>query len=540
MDERLLIETPTDNVFIGRVMTIPSTNQSYIRLGNSWVPFASSSAISTMGRVTIFMSGVLIDYKKGSLVIDDIINQEEDTCSFIIEDTAGTLKPEVGEEVFVYYRQTAGADPTLVFGGRVNIAPQTRIGIGTYQYEVQCSDFTQDLRRLPILASYTDTLPGDIIKNIISTYVPYVGTLFVEDGIIIDDISFNYKFASEIIQQIADLIGYTWYVDYERNIHFFARTTNTAPFELNESASSGVYRNLTVEVDKSQLKNSQMVRGGSEFSILQTQLRVADGEQTSFGVDDTPFSPITVEVDTGGGFVSKTLGIENIDTGKDFVVNVAEKTIKNQDYDGGNPLGAGDVIRIKYKLKIPVFGVADDEPSIQAMKDIEGGDGVYNGALIIDENLDTRELALRVAQAEIDAFSNPLITGTFETEEVGYKSGQLLTVNISTRAINSTYLITNVSALSMGLGLFVYTVTFATKLKGLTELITFLYSKSVGTFKRTDELLARFKVAPDETVTVTDSGLTESRRNMTTNPYVYSNDAGTTPDKGQYNLAEYG
>ena len=55
------------------------------------------------------------------------------------------------------------------------------------------------------------------------------------------------------------------------------------------------------------LRNRQVVRGGEAPSTtLYPQIFVADGSQTSFTLDYKP-KDLAVYVDTGGGYVAKTL-----------------------------------------------------------------------------------------------------------------------------------------------------------------------------------------------------------------------------------------
>jgi len=541
MDARLISEETPTSVYTGRVWIKPSTATAYIRLGSTWIVLASAGDPIDMERITVLINGqdkTSIVGKTEPLNIIDILTKEVDTCTLSIIDTAGGNKPTIGQEVLIFYRQTTTSTPILIFGGRIDEIPQQRLTIGKYTYTITCTDFTQDLNRRQVVEVYQAQTAGDIIKDFIPTYAPTLGTFHVQDGPTIDYISFNYRYPFDCLTELAELTGYDWYVDYEKNIHFFSEETNSAPYDLTETSASGDYKDLIFTIMKQDLRNAITVRGGYEFSALYTQIREADGEQTSFNIDYEPFTPITVEIDTGGGYVLKTLGIDNIDTsGTDFVVNVSEKVIKNSDLA---TLSAGDKIRIKYKYKKPILAYVEDEDSIALMKQYEGGDGVYEAPLVVDDTIETKDQARTRGLAEINQYSNPLIEGTFMTTQYGYKSGQRLLINIPTRGINAYYMIRQVSATSLGNGNFVYEVTVATTLKGFTEFLLFLYENGKKVFERTDEILDRLKIAPSETVTLAHTVAAESRRNTTTDPYKWSNDAGTTSGKGQWNKASWG
>lgn len=540
MDARLFSESEPTSIFTGRIWIKPSTATAYMRLGSTWVSLGSAGDPVTYKRVTVWIDSTDVTalVEKGSLNITDILTKEVDTCTFRLLDSTGSNKPLVGQEVLVFYRETAIATPTLRYAGYISEAPQEQFAQDKFAYEIMCVDYTQELNKNLVVEVYENVTAGSIIKDILGTYAKTIGGFFVQDGPTINFIAFNYKYPMECIEELAELSGYDWYVDVERNVHFFVSTTTAAPFSLTETSASGEFSNLSISVNKEELQNTVTVRGGFEFSSLFTQEEVADGIQDSFPLRYAPFAPISVFVDSGSGYVSKTLGIDNIDTtGVDFVYNGAEKVIKNLDFA---LLSSGHKIKVTYKYKKPILALVDDDSSIDLMKQLEGGDGVYEGPLIVDKEIETKAQARDRGKAHLSGRSNPMVEGTFTTQQFGYRSGQILTVNLPSRGINTTYLIHQVSATSLGMGEFTYEVTFATTLKGLTEYLIQLHKDSRKIFERTDEILDRLKIAPDEAILVADTVPTESRRDTTVSPYKWSNDAGTTPGKGQYNKASWG
>lgn len=471
------IEEPQDNS-TGKGWINPQNGQAYIRLGNNWIPFAGGQA-QDFKKITIFIDGVdkTAMMKAKSLSITDVLTSQVDTCSFILEDLDGDNKPNEGDEVIIYY----GNPPVKIFAGEIENTPQSQISPGCYSYSVHCADYSRLLDKKRVVETYTDKTCKYIINDIIQSYAPEFTINNVQDGPIIYYIAFNYKTVSDCIKELAKLSGYDWYVDYDMDIHFFASETNSAPYELNEIATSGRFRNLTISVDKSQLRNRVFVRGGYYLSNLYTQEILADGEQLEFVLAYEPHEPMSVYVND----IEKTLGIDNIDaSGKDFVVNNSEKTVKNLDYA---KLSNTAVLKVKYRYKIPILVIEDDEDSQAALKELEGGDGIYE-YIIVDESLATLEAARTRAQAELRQYANPIIEGSFTTDQDGYRSGQLLTVNIPSRDINSQYLIQSVSKKSIGGGHLEYNVSFATLLTGLTDFLISLWQASQKIYTREDEV----------------------------------------------------
>lgn len=541
MHAPILSEEQPTNVSTGKIWIKPSTGQAYMRLGQLWSPLGSTATDITFHNVTILIDGQdqTNNVMRDSLAIEDILTREVDTCSFILADTDGTAMPVIGQEISVFYKETPSSTPVIRFAGKIEESVQIHLAPGKYQYEVMATDYTQELNKRQVAKTYTSQDAGDIVRDLINTYAIGLGSLFVQDGENVEFIQFNSKYPMECITELADLIGYDWYVDYERQVHFFANDTNPAPYELNETPSSGDYKDLSISVNKSELKNSITVRGGYEFSALYTQEEVADGLQESFPLRYEAFTPISVYVDTGGGYVAKTLGIDNIDeSGKDFVYNTTEKVIKNLDIA---ILTAGHKLKVTYKYKKPILALQDDDASIQAMSEFEGGDGIYEGPLIVDNTIETKTQARARGLAELDQYSNPVVEGTFTTTQYGYRSGQLLTINIASRGYtNRQYVIQQVAATSLGQGNFIYEVTFATLLKGLTDYLIQLHKDSRTEFTRTDELIDILKIGPAHTISVVHAVATKAFRNISTNPYKWGNDSGTTTDQGRWHLSQWG
>jgi len=542
MDARIISEETPTSVYTGCIWIKPSTMSVYFRLGSDWIPFASGLNFISFKDITVLINGIdKTDYiESNSLSIEDILTQEVNTCSFsfIDESIVATDKPQIGQEVHIFYRETIASIPTLIFAGRISEAPQVQFSKRKYIYSITCTDYTSDLQRNLVADSYTSQLAGDIVRDLVQNWGKTLGTFYVDDGVLINYISFNYMFPDVCITEIAELIGYDWYVDYNKQVHFFSPITNVAPYRLTDNISDGEYRGLEISIDKTSLRNKQVVRGGYQFSDLFTEEQVADGTQLSFNLKYEPFTPISVYVSTGGAYVAHTLGIDNIDeAGVDFVINQSEKIIKNLDHA---VLTAGHKIMITYKYKIPIFVQAEDNTSIALMKSYEGGDGIYEGEIIVDDTIETKEAARQRALAELTQYSNPLIEGSFSTIQSGYRSGQLLTVNIPSRNINSQYLIRSVTINSLGMGLLEYEITFASKLKGLTDFLLYLFDNGKKIFERTDEILDTLKLFTGDSVALSDIAPTYSTRNPTTNPYKWSDDGETTVGKGRYGVAQWG
>ena len=67
------------------------------------------------------------------------------------------------------------------------------------------------------------------------------------------------------------------------------------------------------------------------------------------------------------------------------------------------------------------------------MKILLGGDGIFDGSVINDSSIrDWNEARIR-AKAEVDAYSNPILTADFRTQQDGLKAGQIIHITDSSR-----------------------------------------------------------------------------------------------------------
>lgn len=330
-----------------------------------------------------------------------------------------------------------------------------------------------------------------IISDLVNTYCPASGitTTNVVAGVTINQISFNYVQLSQAIRKICDLTGRNWFVDYNKDIHYFPLTQSAAPFSI--SSTTTTYSSLSISKDSSQLKNRVYVRGGTYLSDYTTYSEKGDGEKTKFVLPDKPHD---VSITVNG--VSKTVGVKNIDTsGYDWYLNFQEKYVEQD--SGGAVLATTDIIEVTYKYDIPILVAVEDSASIIA-------NGVQEFS-IFDKSISTTQAARDRASAELTDYANSLVEGSFTTYTTGFRSGQYLNINLSDYGINANYIVQKVVSRSLGAGLFVYDVMIASaKTMGIIRFLIELLEAN----KNLIELDSNEVV--DELLAVQDSLLSDS------------------------------
>lgn len=366
--------------------------------------------------------------------VDNILTNQVDTASFEVfyETVDNTFQPTIGHIVQI---QDGGV---VVFEGPVVRIDENPTNFSSILYKIQCTDYTRFLDRRLVTNSYTNEKVEDIIQDIVDNFTTdgftttNVSAIFTADSI-----NFNYEYPSDCFKQLADLTGYDWYVDENKDIHFFSQEINVAPFELTDTSANWDTTSLIIRNDNSQIKNQFIVRGGEFEGTKFTSVIDSTGVDTIYGLG-YKYNEFAVTL-TGQ---SLTIGIDQIDDEDLFDVmhNNEEKIIRFR--DARKPTTGAD-IRVSGLPLLPVLVKISDAPAQAAIATAEGGTGVYED-IIIDNTITSKQAARDRAEAEIEKYKTTVIEGSFTSKTSGLKAGQILTVDIASRGINTTYIISKV------------------------------------------------------------------------------------------------
>lgn len=419
-------------------------------------------------------------YKTNSAVIRERLNSAANEMKMTIVEIAGAghSTPEEGKEII--FKDGA----RFLFAGYVTQVLPIETGEGQkFAYNIECSDYTYILINKSAQKSYASQTLKAIVEDLLSTYVDS-GYSFtsanVEVGPTITSLSFNHISLRKAFEKIAKVSGYEWYVDYEKDVHFFSKSSVAAGEQITDSSAN--FEDISIECDTSQVRNSIVVRGGrEEVAANFVQDFKGDGEAREWILREKPTTMVSIELDTGAGFVTQTIGVDPLDedTGNDFMWNFQEKYVRATDTTT-TPDDVDDILRVTYKYKVPVIVKLKSAPSIASMIVLEGGDGLHEHVISrpdVDTKVEAREVALR----EIAEWGNPLVTGRFRTRTgllsgTVFKTGDVLTVNLPTWGISTDtdYLIQEVEIRMVEDGTtieYTYNVTFGGRLIGIREFL---------------------------------------------------------------------
>lgn len=517
----------------------PSTGEIKTYLASGWTAVVTGTTVDYEFPLTFFIRGVKrTTIEKNGLTKIDAITQRVDTLQFRLYDEAGTILPRKGDEVVVFRKSSVGATPVKWYGGEIetSIPVENAPGSTKFTYLITCVDYGKQLNKKLVIESYASQTENVILTDVTDNYATEFSINNVSNDATLSFIQFNRVPAGQVIKEVARRINRDFYVDYDRDIHLFQMEKNPAPYSLTEVASTtGHYKNLRIGDNKGQIRNRTIVTGGVYLEAYDDKdIRLGDGNATAFKLNYKPRGTITVYTDVGAGYVLRTLGIDHIDTaGKQFLVNVNEGTIRNLDHA---VLGATHKLKVNYDREVRVVTQDDDSDSVNDLLEQEVGDGVHEHT-VDDKTIDTIDGGHDRGQAENKEYSNPMVNGSFWTDQDGYRSGQILTVNMPLRGYaNKQYLIQKVTTkIRMDGTTFEYIIVFATRFKGLTEFLIETRELGLKKVAQTEETLHDLINLPKEIVTLDEATPTATLRDVVGTPYTYGADA----DAGVYGEAEY-
>lgn len=352
----------------------------------------------------------------------DVLTKEPDRLEFRIKNYGSkTYRPNLGDDVKMY----DGA--TIIFGGTVAETHETNEGLLKY-FEVICTDYQRSMDQKLVNKTYTGQTVSAIIADFITNYLPAGFTTVNVQGLAtINKMVFNDEAPSKCLQRMAEYLGnYDWYVDYNKDIHFFPEGNEPAPFNLDDAGGKYVFGSLRIEKNINQLRNTIIVRGGDKESGTLTDTKVADGQQKTF-VAKPSLKNFLLERDSGSGFVTIAAGTDG----------VTDPTTVDALYNTNNgfiifptALTSGHKIRWSGTQVYPIKIIRRDLASVAVY-----GEWQY---IIRDATIKSEEAAKQRAAAEIEKYGQPATEAIFRTYSSGLRSGQTITVQSTALGISTT------------------------------------------------------------------------------------------------------
>src|SRR5262245_51831607 len=239
-----------------------------------------------------------------SLTITDIPDESANTCQF----TARGFTPTVGQEVII----TLGSknNSTRMFAGNILTVEQVWLSDrpANIAYHVNAIDYGDLLNFVTITGRYNNNTASGIVADLILHVSSYGFTAKnVQAGLpVLDEITFTFEPLATALTRVAKRIGAYWYVDYNKDLHFFTTETGlTNPRDL--TSTHPTLQDLVVLRDRGQIITRVLVEGGGANAL----------EQVSPGDTILPLETVSWYSPSGGKIVSgpQTITYTGLQTG---------------------------------------------------------------------------------------------------------------------------------------------------------------------------------------------------------------------------------
>jgi len=194
-------------------------------------------------------------------------------CRFEIVGASSISKPQIDDEIIVQ------EDGNNLFGGNIENVNEIITSGGRYRYDVEAIGYSLQMNKRLVNETYSSETVNNIIDDLVTNYFSSFSTTNVDCTTTINSIEFNYKRGAECITKLANQVNYDWYVDADKDIHFFERGSISSPWDLTDSGGNYFYDTLQIKENYNDIKNYVIVEGKKPDTA--TPFTVTDSDSTS-------------------------------------------------------------------------------------------------------------------------------------------------------------------------------------------------------------------------------------------------------------------
>ncbi len=352
------------------------------------------------------------------------------------------------------------SDPSKVFEGQIVAVDPARVQVPTddlpdvWIYSCRAIDYSLLFDKNLVAKSYASQAAEDIVIDIVANYTSGFTTNNVQTGAAtVPQQDYDYRSPSDCIQELARMVGWSFYIDHDKDVHFFASETYLAPVVyLDLDTDASIYNVVGPSESIEQERNRLYAK---DFKVLNPDRYVenftANGNQKFFGLAVEPSIDIAdVEVFLNGGaqslledFVNSTPGDGLTATGTAFF---CQYNWGIRFPDGSTP-PSGASIAVRYSSYKPENILIYEDLGAQAeMASREGGDGVHEYMISLPDLRATNSdpIAAR-AQIELAVYAPVYSKVGFRTLVAGWHAGQALQVVSPIHDFDQIMFVTRVS-----------------------------------------------------------------------------------------------
>ena len=322
------------------------------------------------------------------------------------------------------FHEIVDASLVLIFNGYVTSSSMKRLGGVKLVNHIVGSDVRLLLDKRILNAEYsspTISCAGDIVNDIIDkldaegidkSVLPGA----VGDGADIEHVEYNSVPMSRVLNELADMSDYVWWVDQDKLLWFRSPPTGSETF-IHET--DFLYGTVEIEKDMLAYYNRIWIKNVPKLSeaVVDHNLQPpADGSQQTF----TTRQPIAELISFHVGGEAQDVGIKGHDEDMDWYYIPNQPQLFQE--ETATPVAADTGMVAVYKYRYPVTVRADNGAAQAARAAIDGTSGIVEHALY-DTNVRDVDDALELALALVTIHSREPTLIKFSTYNWNLNAG---------------------------------------------------------------------------------------------------------------------
>lgn len=288
--------------------------RTYAYSGTARAGATRSNDHDNLAYVTIAGTPRYSGLHKATLVINQILREEPDTCQF----TVGGEKPVVGQEVKVTLGSAYNRE--RIFAGHIIGVQQHYLADNPHAtantvWACSCVDYTWQLSFRTVTKLYRAMSASAIAADLIATFAPpgFTANHIEADMPVVDEISFTDVLLPAAMTRLMDRVGGYWRPDYHRDIHAWIGEEAGAEDPTPLTDTTPYLRDVQHHRDLGQVVTRAIVQGGGGTTAMavdpgETILPVdapewyqSEGGRVRCGPQDIDYGGVTIG--GGGGLV---------------------------------------------------------------------------------------------------------------------------------------------------------------------------------------------------------------------------------------------
>ncbi len=374
--------------------------------------------------------------------------------------TTGTVVPphQTGDPV-VLTEDTTGLK---LFGGFINQLVKREVTNdpdGTYLivFTYSCVDHSARLRRRLMNEAFVNTAFETIVTNINTNWLndENFTVVNVATGPTIVRAPFSWRYVADVFDELAEIVGYSWWIDEDKDIHFVPRGTDTADFSITASQRNVISISSTESL--AQYSNVVVQIGGNSLSNTLTETLIGDGTRRVFNVALRVGEKPSSIVAAGITINANEIGINGLDTGKKWYWQKGNNELEQDGTE--TELSDAQTLVVQYKGQLPVITRAEDAGQIAARAAVSTGTSGRYEKLLVDRSLDDLNIASDKARGYLRRFGVVPELIKFRTRKQTCRPGQLINIVLPELAVSGDYLIDEITYTDFGDDTLIFTVT---------------------------------------------------------------------------------